>query len=109
MSQSSDLRRWRAEASCARRRERLEEIGNFGDVGEVEQLRQMGEVEAWALLVVGEMEGENEKGWFSLEDVGSPSLAFDVRLKYSPSGELMSQHRVVLGGVSYAMGMHPSC
>lgn len=61
MSQSSDLRCWRAEASCARRRVRLEEIGDFGDVGEVEQLRQMGEVEARASFVVGETEGENEK------------------------------------------------
>ena len=103
MSQSSDLRRWRAEASCARRRVRLAEIGDFGDVGEVEQLRQMGDVE------VGEMEGENEKRWFSLGDFGGPFLAFDVRLRYSPSGELMSQHSVVLGGVSYAIGMHPSC
>ena len=88
---------------------RLADIGDFGDVGEVEQLRQMGEVEARAFLVVGELEGENEKGCFSLQDVGGPSWAFDVSSRYSPSGELVSQHRVVLEGVSYAMGMHPSC
>ena len=82
---------------------RLEEIGDFGDVGEVEQLRHMGDLE------VGEIEGETEKRSFSLGDFGGPSVAFDVRLRHSPSGELMSQHRVVLGGVSYAMGMHPSC
>ena len=86
---------------------RLAEIGDFGDVGEVEQLRQMGEVEARAFLVVGEMEGENEKRCFSLGDVGGPSLAFDVRLRYSLSGESMSQQRIVLGVVSYAIGMHP--
>lgn len=105
MSESSDLRCWRAEASCARRRVRL---GDVGDMGEVEQLGQMGEVGVWASLVVGEMEGENVLEFFSLEDVGDPILVFNVSTLCSPSVKLVFQYTVVLGRVP-AMGMHPSC
>lgn len=73
MSRSRDLRRWRAEASCACRRARR---ANLGDVGKVEQLGQMGEEGVWVSLVVGNMEEEN---------FGEPPLVFNVRSLCSPS------------------------
>ena len=84
-------------------------LGDVGVVGEVEQLGQMGEVEVGASLVVEEMEGENERGRFSLEDVVDRILVFNVGSICSTSVELVFQYRVVLGRVSSAMGMHPSC
>ena len=69
----------------------------------------MGDVGVWASLVVGEMEGEDEPRWCVLEDVGDPVLMFNVRTLCSPPVEFVFQHRVVLGRLGCAMGMHPSC
>ena len=78
-------------------------------MGEVEELGRIGDVEGWASLVVGDVEGENEPWWWVLEDVGDPVLMFNVRTLCSPSIEFVFQHRAVLGWLGCAMGMHPKC